>query len=847
MSNWNNNSMMNAYYAQIRGHTRRGGYTGGVQGNYNGHSGGRNGMFNGRGMFLNSHPRGFPAGTGHFGNQGRNQMMMGSNRFGSSGRGSFGSTGFNGTGNLPPFESQVSNSDDSMNTCQICFKVGHTAVECWHRFEENYIPQSPRQFQKGKGSKSAYIANYEPAYIPYYPTNDNPWSVNNNGLHMSQSGYPCASNNSGMPWVGTASAAYCEGPADEGWYLDSGATHHLTNSMGNLNIRDEFRGNEKLIIGNGEGPTQIPLPSQSQITSNNIQHVQNNHPMTTRGKAGIFKPKMYTAVLVHKEPDSVGEALQDTNWFTAMKNEYDALIENRTWSLVPRTENQKVVGNKWVYRIKYNTDGSVAKYKARLVAKGFQQIEGVNYFDTFSPMVKLATVRVVLSLAVMNQWIVRQVDVNNAFLNGELSEEVFMQQPEGFVDKSKSNYVCRLHKALYGLKQAPRAWFEKLRGCLLQWGFRNSKSDSSLFLRKTKVSLIMVLIYVDDILVTGPNSEELDSFIQQFNIVFALKDLGRLSYFLGIEVLYGQDCIYLSQKKYIRDLLAKVDMLECKGVTTPMCSGKDSKLQKVVKGELGYYVEDATHYRSIVGGLQYLILTRPEIAYSVHKLSQYVSAPTMQHLMACKRVLKYLKETQDYGLKFVKDGDLKITAFTDADWGSDLDDRKSIGAYCVYLGNNLISWSSNKQTVVTKSSAESEYRALASAASEIAWLKSLFLEMEVYCVERPTIWCDNISATELAKNPVFHSRTKHIEIDVHFIRDKVLSGDLKICYVPSEDQIADILTKPLSSPQFNYLRDKLNVCSCPLSLRGAVKIAHCAEVRKKSQRIKLPAVICATS
>ncbi|KAH9651968.1 retrovirus-related pol polyprotein from transposon RE1 [Citrus sinensis] len=450
---------------------------------------------------------------------------------------------------------------------------------------------------------------------------------------------------------------------------------------------------------------------------------------------------MYTAVLVHKEPDSVGEALQDTNWFTAMKNEYDALIENRTWSLVPRIENQKVVGNKWVYRIKYNTDGSVAKYKARLVAKGFQQIEGVNYFDTFSPVVKPATVRVVLSLAVMNQWIVRQVDVNNAFLN----------------------------------------------------------------------------------------------------------DLGRLSYFLGIEVLYGQDCIYLSQKKYIRDLLAKVDMLECKRVTTPMCSGKDSKLQKVVKGELGYYVEDATHYRSIVGGLQYLILTRPEIAYSVHKLSQYVSAPTMQHLMACKRVLKYLKETQDYGLKFVNDGDLKITTFTDADWGSDLDDRKSIGAYCVYLGNNLISWSSKKQTVVTKSSAESEYRALASAASEIAWLKSLFLEMEVYCVERPTIWCDNISATELAKNPVFHSRTKHIEIDVHFIRDKVLSGDLKIYYVPSEDQIADILTKPLSSPQFNYLRDKLNVFSCPLSLRGAVKIAHCAEVRKKSQRVKLPAVICATS
>ena len=261
--------------------------------------------------------------------------------------------------------------------------------------------------------------------------------------------------------------------------------------------------------------------------------------MTIRGKAGIFKPKMYTGMLVHKEPDSVDEALQDTNWFTVMKNEYDALIENRTWSFVPRTENQKIVGNKWMYRIKYNTDGSVAKYMARLVAKRFQQIEGVNYFITFSPVVKPATIRVVLSLAVMNQWIVRQVDVNNSFLNGELSEEVFMQQPEGFVDRSKPNCVRRLHKALYGLKQAPRAWFEKLKGCLLQWGFRNSKFDSSLFLRKTKVSLIMVLIYADDILVIGPNSEELDSFIQQFNTIFALKKLGRLSYFLGIEVLYG--------------------------------------------------------------------------------------------------------------------------------------------------------------------------------------------------------------------------------------------------------------------------------------------------------------------
>ncbi|KAH9706031.1 retrovirus-related pol polyprotein from transposon RE2 [Citrus sinensis] len=413
-------------------------------------------------------------------------------------------------------------------------------------------------------------------------------------------------------------------------------------------------------------------------------------------------------------------------------------------------------------KIKINTDGSVEKYKARLVAKGFQQIEGVNYFETFSPVVKSATVRVILSLAVMNQWQIRQVDVNNALLNGDLTEEVYMRQSEGFVDPQRLDFVCKLHKALYGLKQAHRAWFDKLK---------------------------------------GSDCVKLEEFIKLFSSVFALKDLGRLSYFLGID--------------------------------TPMSSSKDYRLQKNVEGEMGYYIEDPTHYRSIVGGLQYLVLTRPEIAYSVHKLSQYVSSPTLQHLMACKRVLRYLKETQEYGLKFVRECDMKLTTFTDTDWGSDLNDQRSVGAYCVYLENNLISWSSKKQSVVTKSSAESEYRALAAAVSEITWLKSLFLEICLCCDEKPIIWCDNVSAAELARNPVFHSITKHIEIDLHFIRDKVLAGDLKILYVPSAEQIADILTKPLNSSQFNYLRLKLNVQLCPLSLRETVKKAHCVELKRE--------------
>ena len=375
------------------------------------------------------------------------------------------------------------------------------------------------------------------------------------------------------------------------------------------------------------------------------------------------------------------------------------------------------------------------------------------------------------------------------------------------------------------MKQAPKAWFDKLKSCLVtNWGFQNSRADTSLFFKGEQSSMILIMIYADDILITGPNSDELEKFISGFSKVFTLKDLGKLLYFLGIEVSYTENDIYLSQRKYIKNLLSKADMINYKGCDTPMVTG--TKLQKEAKGSLGQYVEDATSYRSLIGGLQYLVLTRPEIAFTVHKLSQYVSTPTLQHILACKRVLRYLKGTEDYGLKFTAGGEIKLTRYTNADWACDIDDRKSTWAYCIYLEHNLISWSSKKQSIVTRSSAESEYKALTSASSKITWLQSLFKEIKLECVSVPTIWCDNISATELAKNLVYHSRTKLIELDMHFIRDKVLARELKINYIPSDEQIADILTKPLTFTHFNYFRSKLNVHPCPLSLRGAVKEVH---------------------
>ncbi|KAH9769651.1 retrovirus-related pol polyprotein from transposon RE1 [Citrus sinensis] len=550
----------------------------------------------------------------------------------------------------------------------------------------------------------------------------------------------------------------------------------------------------------------IQLPSVSTLAP---QSTQNIHPMLTRSKAGVFKPKTYLAVTQHLEPHSVKAALADFKWKQAMQAEFDALQKNSTWILVPREKAGKIVGNKWAFRVKYNPDGSISKYKARLVAKGFHQTQGVDFFETFSPVVKPCTIRIILSLTVMNHWPIRQLDINNAFLNGILTEEVFMHQPEGFIHPQFPSHVCKLTKALYGLKQAPRAWYDRLKLSLLNWGFIASKSDTSLFIFHKAGDIVVILVYVDDILVTGSNVQLVEKVIQHLSSEFALKDLGEFNYFLGLEVTPSVEGLHLCQTKYVGDILKKAQMIESKGCSTPM-----SSTEKLVKDK-GAAFENPSLYRSIVGSLQYLTLTRPEIAFTVNKLSQFLANPSVLHWQACKRVLRYLQCTADLGLQFYASGSLTLSAFSDADWGSDLDDRKSVGGYCIYLGNNLISWSSKKQPIVSRSTAESEYRALALAVSETLWITYLLQELKVPLLQTPVIYCDNKSAEALASNPKYHSRTKHIELDLHFIRDHIAQKELQISHVPSYDQVADIFTKPLAFDQFNYLRSKLNVLTRP--------------------------------
>jgi histone deacetylase 1/2 len=299
-----------------------------------------------------------------------------------------------------------------------------------------------------------------------------------------------------------------------------------------------------------------------------------------------------------------------------MDTEYQALAKNQTWHLVPRPKGKNIVGCKWVYKIKRKADGSVDRYKARLVAKGFKQKYGIDYEETFSPVVKAATIRLILSIAVSRGWSLRQLDVQNAFLHGLLDEEVYMLQPPVYIDKRHPTYVCKLDKALYGLKQAPRAWHARLCQKLEALGFVASKSDTSLFYYHQRRISMFVLVYVDDIIVASSSQQATDALLADLQAEFALKDLGDLHYFLGIEVKKVPDGLHLSQERYAADVLSRSGMDKSKSVDTPL-----SPLEKLSLLDGDPLCEaDATKYRSVVGALQYLTLTRPDICFAVNKV-----------------------------------------------------------------------------------------------------------------------------------------------------------------------------------------------------------------------------------
>jgi histone deacetylase 1/2 len=537
------------------------------------------------------------------------------------------------------------------------------------------------------------------------------------------------------------------------------------------------------------------------------------HSMQTRGKDGIVVPKRYfnlsATTPLSPLPHTYRQALKDPNWQNAMTDEYNALMNNNTWCLVPKPAGVNVVTGKWIFCYKYNSDGSLSRYKARWVVRGCSQKPGVDYGETFSLVIKPATIRTVLSIATSSNWPIHQLDVKNAFLHGNLSETVYCAQPSGFVDASKPSHVCKLNKSLYGLKQAPRTWFLRFQAFLSSIGYHASKADSSLFILHTPTATSYILLYVDDIILTASSTTLLNLVISKLHSEFAMKDLGPLSHFLGIHVTPTPSGLFLSQEQYIHDLLDRAHMLNCNPCTT--LSDTKPKLSSTH----GPSVANATEFRSLAGTLQYLTITRPDISYAVQQICLFMHDPKEPHLHLLKRVLRYLKGTMTYGLHITKSSSLDITAYSDADWAGCPDTRRSTSGYCVFLGDNLVAWSSKRQPTVSRSSAEAEYRAVANAVSETCWLRQLLGELRRPLKKATLVFCDNISAQYLATNPVQHQRTKHIEIDLHFVRDKVALGEVKVLHVPSNSQFADIFTKGLPRVLHEEFRRSLHIVPRP--------------------------------
>lgn len=519
------------------------------------------------------------------------------------------------------------------------------------------------------------------------------------------------------------------------------------------------------------------------------------------GKPGRPRKQYHTLNSINASeiaiPQTAQEALnceQSEMWKTSMQEEFESLIKNNTWTMVELPENKTAIGCRWVYSVKQNPDGSVERFKSRLVAKGCSQRQGIDYDETFSPVVRHATIRMVIALAAKMKLHLHQMDVTTAYLHSELTDEVYMKQPDGYVDIRNPNSVLKLNKAIYGLKQSGRAWNTKLDAVLRKIDFLPCVNEPCLYY-KNGDSLNLIAVYVDDLILASSNKNELLQIKAKIAEELDVVDKGMMSFFLGMEVERDGEVgdIYIGQQKYIKDLLSRYDMTDCRKVATPLDVG--FKVTKEIKD--GRKV-NPTKYQKLIGELLYLaIMTRPDLIHAVCKLSQCNKEPYSEHEAAAKHILRYLAGTVNLRLHY-KSSDQSFLGYVDADWAGDLIDRKSFTGYVFFLAGAAFSWECKKQPTIALSSTEAEYVALSTAAREAIYLRSLLVEIGL-CREdfKLNVYCDNLGAQQLARNPVFHARTKHIDIKMHHVREVVKKGEIDISYISTNDMVADIFTKNL--------------------------------------------------
>ncbi|KAJ9561687.1 hypothetical protein OSB04_006847 [Centaurea solstitialis] len=572
---------------------------------------------------------------------------------------------------------------------------------------------------------------------------------------------------------------------------------------------------------------QTPLPHIAKWTkAHPIDLIIGDPTFGVQTRAASANECNFSVFLSDIEPTRVSDALQDSDWVTAMQEELNQFEALKVWRLVKLPESKSVIDTKWLFKNKRDANNIIVRNKARLVAKGYRQQEGIDYDETFAPVARLEAIRMFLAYAAYKDFTIFQMDVKTTFLYGHLKEEVYVAQPEGFVDKEHPDYVYVLDKALYGLKQAPRAWYEELSKHLLSKGFKKGSVDSTLFLMKEGEHIVVIQIYVDDIIFGSTSRELCKKFETVMTEEFKMSMMGEINFFLGLQVRQFSDGIFINQSKYIFDLLKKYDMSGCHSIGTPMATGNS-----IGPDHEGKDV-DLRNYRSMVGSLMYLTASRPDIMFATCVCARYQAKPKESHLAAVKRIFRYLKGTPYYGIWYPKGLGFELQAYTDADYGGCNMDRKSTSGHLQFLGNKLVSWASKKQHCVSTSTAESEYVAAASCCSQVLWMQSQLRDCGLEYKKIP-IYCDSKSAIAISANPVQHSKTKHIDIRYHFLKDNVEKENIELYFVNTEYQLADLFTKALDEKQFKFLISRLG---------GAylVQVSTCAMVCTEMEDYTFP-------
>src|SRR6201996_3091849 len=486
-------------------------------------------------------------------------------------------------------------------------------------------------------------------------------------------------------------------------------------------------------------------------------------------------------------------------WKQACREELESLRRRKVFELVDPPAGRRVIKNRWVFDLK--SDG---RKKARLVAKGFSQVEGVDYDDIFSPVVRFETVRMMIALAALKNWHITGLDVKTAFLYGELDEELYMEQPEGFKLNGQEHKVMRLKRAIYGLKQAALAWWKALDKSMAALGLTRLLSDSGLFVNRDKT--IVAIVYVDDVLFLGADKPKLLRVKEQFMKAWECRDLGDAQEFLRMRIQRKGGKIYLDQTAYLQKVLQRFNVQNMKSVPTPLPEGyqpspNTSDANPALRSK----------FQQVIGSLLYIMLgTRPDIAFAVTKLSQHAANPTEDHLSRAIYICRYLLGTADYAMVYDGPSNGGLMAYADSDWASDPITRKSTTGYLVKLAGAIFSWNSRAQKTVALSSTEAEYMLLSDTSKQLLWIKSLMSELGINLAPIP-LFGDNQGSIFLSSNPVQEKCIKHIDLRYHFIRDTITNKQVELFFIEGANNPADLFTKNLGHIKFLKFREQLGL------------------------------------